>query len=393
VVFDPPAAARPSRAVQVTPAMLLVPASLTLVPVPFVPFLGYVLYAFAVPRMAERSLIRALLESRRSTARLPRWLELQDALRRARRLEPRRWLPRPRLPDPVRELEDTRRYLLWTYAIKSAVLVFDGAAVSWLMFWATARFNFHRGVVPTVISVIAGVSLALGGIGLLLMLVRTLQNRVRAEGRLSFLDRHPAHRYLAASQLAFATGLFLGGPLFAGDGRGVGDVVALAALCGTVVSFPRLFLSAPGEDDRTIAHAGWTVLFVVLALSGFGWATGHESTTAMLWLFQVCLVFFPLSVPLFIFRQLLPRLLRPFGLRDILAPEWSPSLRRSLRFLTVTALLPLGGLAVPAWIWIRYRYWPELEREWQGTMSSIAGARPTARIERRGARRPTCGSQ
>ena len=77
----------------------------------------------------------------------------------------------------------------------------------------------------------------------------------------------------------------------------------------------------------------------------------------MLWLFRVGTAFLPFAVPLFILRQLLVRLLTPFGPDDI-------RLRPALLFLTVTALLPLGGLTVPAWIWIRYRYWPDFEREW-----------------------------
>src|SRR6185369_3093183 len=79
------AGARTTRAVQVPLAVLLVPASLTLFPVPFVPFFGFVLYLFAVPRMAERTLSRALQESRGATK-----------------------------PEMGRDLTDTDRYLLWT---------------------------------------------------------------------------------------------------------------------------------------------------------------------------------------------------------------------------------------------------------------------------------------
>ncbi len=363
-----------TRAGLVPLAMLLVPASLTLFMVPFVPLLGFFFYLIAIPRAPERSLIRTLQQNRISTTRLPRWLQLRDALRQARRSGLRKRRSSPSVPDEIRELTDTDRYLLWTYVVKSASLIPDGAAVSWLAFWATEGTTSERDIVQAVITGVAGVALALGAVGLLLMLIRTLQHRVGAEGRFGFLDRHPVRRYLAASQLSLATGLFLGGPLFEGDGREVGIVAALAALCGAAVSFPRFLFSTPGKEDRTVAvGGGWAVFFAIFAISGFGWANGHESTEAMLWLFQFCLVFFPLAVPLFIYRQLLIRLLRPFGLRDLLDSEWPPSLRHSLRFLTVTALLPLGGLAVPAWIWIRYRHWPDFEREWHERVSRTRG--------------------
>jgi FtsH-binding integral membrane protein len=341
------AGARTTRAIQVPPSNLLVPASLTLFTVPFVPFLGFVLYAFAIPRLAERTLPRALLESRAAPTR-----------------------------EKGRELTDTNRSLLGTYALKSASLIADGAALSWLAYRAAEELTSQRGAIWAVIDWVFGVGLALGGVGLLLMLIRTLQRWIRIKSLLGFLDRNPAHRYLAASQLALVMGLYLGYQLFAGDGRKVGELVALAALCGTAVSFPRIFLSAPGEADRTVARAGWTVFFAAFAISGFGWANGHESTETMLWLFGICTALFPFAVPLFIRRQLLVRLLAPFGPGDMRDLAWSRPLRRSLRFLTVTALLPFGGLAVPAWIWIRYRYWPDFEREWQERVSrSSAGRR------------------
>jgi len=369
------AVVRTTRAGLVPLARLLAPASLTLFMVPLIPFFGFVFYSiFTIPWAPQRALMRTLQQNRSSTNRLPRWLELRDSLRRARRSGLRERRSNSPVPGEIRELTDTDRYLLWTYILKSSSLVPDGAALSWLAFWATAGFSFQRGIVEALITGIAGVSLALGGVGLSLMLLRTFRHRVGAEGRFGLLDRHPVRRYLAASQLSLATGLFLGGPLFEEDGREVGIVVALAALCGAAVLFPRLLFSTPGREDRTVAVGGpWAAFFAIFAILGFEWANGHESTAAMLWLFRVCLVFFPFAVPLFIYRQLLIRLLRPFGLRDLLDPEWSPYLRRSLRFLTVTALLPLGGLAVPAWIWTRYRYWPDFEREWHERVSRSRG--------------------
>lgn len=355
------AVARTTGPGRVPLARLLVPASLTLFMVPMVPFLGLILYLFAIPRAPEISLLRTLQQNRSSTARLPRWLELRDILRRARRS----WRSGPLVSDKAWELSDTDLSLYWTYVIKAISLGADGATLSWLAFWATEGVASERGAAQALITGIASTSLSLGGAGLVLMLLLALRQRARAEGRLGFLDRHPVHRFLAASQISLATGLFLGGLLFEGDGRRVGTVVALAAACGVAVALPRFLLNAPGKDDRATISVGWTISLAILGGSGFEWANGHESADAMLWLLRVCLAFLPWAIPLLLLRRFLLHLLRPFSLRDLLNPAFSRPLRRSLLFLTATAVLPLGGLAVPAWIWIRYRYWPDFEREWQ----------------------------
>jgi hypothetical protein len=55
-------------------------------------------------------------------------------------------------------------------------------------------------------------------------------------------------------------------------------------------------------------------------------------------------------------------LLRPFGLREalrVLRPRWKIGL------LLLTFFAPLGGLAVPFWIYARHRWWPVWERTWR----------------------------
>lgn len=61
--------------------------------------------------------------------------------------------------------------------------------------------------------------------------------------------------------------------------------------------------------------------------------------------------------------MLLPWLLRPFKLRQILSPSTPLALRTSLLFFFFTAIAPFGGLAVPLWVVARRRLWPHFERE------------------------------
>jgi hypothetical protein len=55
---------------------------------------------------------------------------------------------------------------------------------------------------------------------------------------------------------------------------------------------------------------------------------------------------------------LLPALLRPFTWRHIFDRRLPFGFRTVLTVLALTAILPLGGLAVPFWIWARQRLWP-----------------------------------
>ncbi len=63
---------------------------------------------------------------------------------------------------------------------------------------------------------------------------------------------------------------------------------------------------------------------------------------------------------------LLPALLHPFSLGQLRRGELPPDIRRAVVFLAVTALLPLGGLAIPAWLWLKDRRWTGYERRWLG---------------------------
>jgi len=54
-------------------------------------------------------------------------------------------------------------------------------------------------------------------------------------------------------------------------------------------------------------------------------------------------------------------LLRPFTRQHLTSPHLPLRFRAVLWTMVATALLPLGGLAVPFWIWARHRLWPRYE--------------------------------
>lgn len=56
-------------------------------------------------------------------------------------------------------------------------------------------------------------------------------------------------------------------------------------------------------------------------------------------------------------------LLHPFSWAQLREPTISRRTRLALITLALTAILPLGGLAIPFWIWSRQRLWPWYQRE------------------------------
>ena len=141
------AGARQTRAAGVSLKVLLVPSLLLLIPVPLVPLLGLFLYSLAIPTTAAATLVHALDRSAESMDRLPRWQILQETLRRSGRKGP--VPPRdPRDPDAI------ERRLAWLANLKSAVLVFDGAALVWLVSAATDGRAAGLGIVAFICSVL-----------------------------------------------------------------------------------------------------------------------------------------------------------------------------------------------------------------------------------------------
>ena len=54
-------------------------------------------------------------------------------------------------------------------------------------------------------------------------------------------------------------------------------------------------------------------------------------------------------------------LLHPFRLRHLFDRRLPGSLRGALAAVALTSAIPLGGLAIPFWIYAHYRLWPRYE--------------------------------
>lgn len=328
-----------TRAAGISPKTLLVPTLLLLFPIPFVPLLGLFLYSRAIPTAAEETVVRCLRQSAASADRLSRWRVLKEILRRSP--------PRQKGPAPARDLRDLgafERRLLWLCNIKSAALFFDGAALAWLLHGAVERHAFVR----TGIDFAALAATFTGAGGLLIAAIRSWQHSPGE--RPGLLAPSAFGLYLGATQLAFAAGLSIGGPLRQGDGRLVGGILALAGTCGGLISVTRIVADAFRKGkERTRSAILWSLLFGYAGIAGLSMTREAGSRETHLVLLQICVAILPWAVPLVALRQFLDALLRPYAPRDMLSPKRPAQVRRSLAIRLLSVALPLGGLLVPAW--------------------------------------------
>jgi hypothetical protein len=137
------------------------------------------------------------------------------------------------------------------------------------------------------------------------------------------------------------------------------DLFALfLALLGTVYAL-RGFVTKRFDLGQ---FAAWGLLYSALATLGLLLKTAASGGLAHR---VVLLVIAVPCLHLLAGIVLLPALLRPFTPNDIWDSRRSCSLRVILALLTLTAVLPLGGLAAPFWIWARQKLWTRFLTEVQ----------------------------
>jgi hypothetical protein len=174
-------------------------------------------------------------------------------------------------------------------------------------------------------------------------------------------DRHSSARAFAFTQLGCAAGLQIGEALHVRDPLAIATVAGAAGLLGMVVLFSPLLLEilrpVPELFKKDMREsAPWLLLCPLLLVASL-----RFSGTAVLdrdWRVLRALVEVAPLLGVFPGIAHLDWLLRPYAAKRMFARELPLRLRAALAFLTFTGLLPLGGLAVPAWIAIHRRGWP-----------------------------------
>lgn len=110
----------------------------------------------------------------------------------------------------------------------------------------------------------------------------------------------------------------------------------------------------------------WLLFWI--GLTAVSWFLMFEPATPLAGALETALVLAPLW-SLGSFLVLGRWLLRPFTFRHLADSRLPRSDRAILAGVALTAALPLGGLAIPFWIYAHHRLWPGMERSWAATRS------------------------
>jgi len=161
------------------------------------------------------------------------------------------------------------------------------------------------------------------------------------------LDPPAAGLYLLITQTALAFGL-LAGPLAAhGRFRELALLTAvsaaLAAMLSVLLMWSRQISSQAGTLTTLVT---WPASFLLLIVPPLALSLRPDLASIGLRLAMLVPV-----VDVVIGVRSLPWLLYPFRWRDVFEKQLGVGIRMRLGLLTLIALLPWGGIAVPVWVW------------------------------------------
>lgn len=180
------------------------------------------------------------------------------------------------------------------------------------------------------------------------------------------MGRHQYGPFLTLVPVVAMSGLLVGSLQARGSTPKIGLCLFAMALSGVLlqilaISLPVLTRSpAPSEKAVLLWLLLWTEL---IALSGF---LMFEPESPLARALEMALALAPVW-SLGLFLALGRWLLRPFTFRDLADRRLPRSDRAILAGVTLTAAIPLGGLAIPFWIYAHHRLWPGMERSWAAT--------------------------
>jgi hypothetical protein len=327
--------------------------------VPLLPLLGCLPFLLVNLERQERTLTHQAHAGRTATDNLPQWRRLKEVLNR-------QWERAPwwrRIPGPPRELIRepdnpgmVDAHLTALYSLRSLSLPLETAWMAWMSLRLAGDHVLRADVDRLSIA-----ALILGLAGLLFVAAGFLRRLLHATAAPTPHDRHSSARAFAFTQLGCAAGLQIGEALHVRDPLAIATVAGAAGLLGMMVFFGPLLLEilrpVPDPFRMDIRQLVPWLLLCPLLLA----ASLRFSGTADLereWRVLRALVEVAPLLGVFPGIAHLDWLLRPYTAKRMFSRELPLRLRATLAFLTFTGLLPLGGLAVPAWIASHRRGWP-----------------------------------
>ena len=242
------------------------------------------------------------------------------------------------------------------FRLKTLLLAFESLSLTVLLFHIPSlRTALSAGLRPVLWTVVA-----LAGLGAVIQMVALLSRLVRLSRLSELLSRYPYGRYLLLTQTAFLAGTWSGAALMEVSMEQFGMLLCLCmALCATLTA---LFLLPAGASPKGSDMGLWGSLYLALSdLGGLIGLEGENWRASLLSFFRTSAALSPLW-SLGLFLALGGWLLRPFSWRHVFDRRLPRRFRGVLGFTMASAALPLGGLAIPFWIYARHKIWPFYER-------------------------------
>jgi hypothetical protein len=263
--------------------------------------------------------------------------------------------------------EERRRAL---YRLKVLLLGLDGIALGWIGAALAFGLSWSSGGRWALVGV-AVVLGSLAGAGM----VELLRGRIGGRTIRATLQ---AASYRVAGALFLLTGILLGVLFATGWEQLAGGVLAVVAL-GTFVIWwlGRLLVLGASQHADLLLWGGLSLALLTLGYSMMLFPPGillRDATKA----------FFHLTLLLPLWHAVLGlrlggSLLHPFSLASVLRMLPRRPGQRTLFWMGATLFLPLGGLAVPFWIFRRQETWEALVREWQPQSRAVPRRRDPSR--------------
>jgi hypothetical protein len=310
--------------------------------------LGFASFLLADP--PRKSLVWLAHAGRTGASRDPRWRGLQRGLREQWKGKP--WFSQWNRPTGLSNSEGVgyaEAQVTAFFRLKTLLLVLDSAALFGAVPAAVRSEVFPR---------ILWIGAALAGVGMVIQ-VMGLSARLLRIPLAQSLSRHPYGRYLLLTQAAFLAGVYGISLLKAGQVQAFGLLLCFGGALCVMVSVVFLFLptaASPSGPDMTL----WAILFLSFSAWGGLIALDRQLGQPSLAALGILAALTPLW-SLGLFLALGGWFLRPFSWRDVADWKLPPGFRATLAFVILTAALPLGGLAIPFWIYARHRLWPRYE--------------------------------
>jgi hypothetical protein len=275
-----------------------------------------------------------------------------------------RWRPFRRIWEAARfrhtdQSSDIAYFRFGFHRLKIFCLFLDVSALAWL-FSTQGRplLPLQAGPLPPAITYLlaAAVGLLVEGWALMIRLLGWFRRT-----SLSF----PHYGYcFSLTQLILIAGILFGTLLAADNVRTLGSILEAIGMFALAPAALLLVQAGGGPTPRRhrrfFVALSWTLLVFELAVVGVLMEAHPESASPFLHVFKTTLILTPLW-SLALFFGLGQWLLHPLRLRHLFDRRLPGRVRAALATVALTAALPLGGLAIPFWIYAQNRLWPQYE--------------------------------